>query len=461
MKRLVLSFLLISFAGLVSAQINYTFTDEDEWACYDAFNKAFLDASKSIYKINTETPRAVDRWNGAAAIWCQAIYYDMALNAYQRAKEEGDEARINKYSTQARRIYDGEKRQYVNFNFHDCNTNTGWFVYDDIMWWTCALARAYELFGSQTYLSYSESSFCRVFYGSQKVGDSGSYADPEKGLGGGMFWEWQPIDNPKPHKAGDFRSACINFPTVIAACRLHKLVPEGRTAPTSAYPVRQTKEFYLEKAIEIYEWANKTLVNNGRVADGIHGGGPEFKDHLYNQATYIGASCLLYKITGEEKYLNYAKAGANYVFRSMCASSILPLETGIEQGIYCAIFAQYMHMLIYDCGQTNYLSSILRNIQRGWNNRDKVRNISNGNFLRATAEGSTIESYPASALPALMLLFPIDAVTEVGEVPFEDSAQHDVFTLSGQKVKENATREELSQMKQGIYVWGNRKIIAK
>jgi hypothetical protein len=276
-----------------------------------------------------------------------------------------------------------------------------------------------------------------------------------------MFWEWQPIDNPKPHKAGDFRSACINFPTVIAACRLHQLVPEGRTAPTSAYPVRQTKEFYLEKAIEIYEWANKTLVNNGRVADGIHGGGPEFKDHLYNQATYIGASCLLYKITGEEKYLNYAKAGANYVFRSMCASSILPLETGIEQGIYCAIFAQYMHMLIYDCGQTNYLSSILRNIQRGWNNRDKVRNISNGNFLRATAEGSTIESYPASALPALMLLFPIDAVTEVGEVPFEDSAQHDVFTLSGQKVKEDATREELSQMKQGIYVWGNRKIITK
>ena len=120
-----------------------------------------------------------------------------------------------------------------------------------------------------------------------------------------------------------------------------------------------------------------------------------------------------------------------------------------------------MHMLIYDCGQTNYLSNILRNIQRGWNNRDKVRNISNGNFLRATAEGSTIESYPASALPALMLLFPIDAVTEVGEVPFEDSAQHDVFTLSGQKVKEDATREELSQMKQGIYVWGNRKIITK
>ena len=64
MKRQVLSLLLIAFAGFVHPQVSYTFTDEDEWACYDAFNDAFLDASKSIYKLNTETARAVDRWNG-------------------------------------------------------------------------------------------------------------------------------------------------------------------------------------------------------------------------------------------------------------------------------------------------------------------------------------------------------------------------------------------------------------
>ena len=71
-----------------------------------------------------------------------------------------------------------------------------------------------------------------------------------------MFWEWQPIDKPNPHQPGDFRSACINFPTVIAACILHQNVPEGRTEPTSARPTRQTKEWYLEKAREIYAWAD-------------------------------------------------------------------------------------------------------------------------------------------------------------------------------------------------------------
>ena len=31
--------------------------------------------------------------------------------------------------------------------------NTGWFIYDDIMWWTVTLARAYELFaGVEEYL---------------------------------------------------------------------------------------------------------------------------------------------------------------------------------------------------------------------------------------------------------------------------------------------------------------------
>ena len=72
-------------------------------------------------------------------------------------------------------------------------------------------------FGVEEYLSLSEESFGRVWYGSEKVGDTGSYADPEKGLGGGMFWQWQPIRNPKPNKFGDGKMACINFPTVVAA----------------------------------------------------------------------------------------------------------------------------------------------------------------------------------------------------------------------------------------------------
>lgn len=462
MKRLIL--ILACVCGAVCARAQYTYTDSIQWLTYEDFNRVFLDTKKNIYRDHSARVDAVDRWNGAAAIWCQAIFYDMVQNAYRRAVAENDLARQSRYNALHRKIFLGEKAQYVNFNFDDCNTNTGWFVYDDIMWWTAALARAYETFHSREYLVYAERSFCRVWYGSAKVGDDGSYADPARGLGGGMFWEWQPIDKPKAHQPGDFRSACINFPTVIAACTLHGIVPEGRTAPTVARPTQQTKEWYLEKAQEIYAWADQTLVQAGRVADGIHGGAPEFKAHLYNQATYIGASCLLYKLTGEGKYLLKAKQAANYVFTKMCTGGILPWESGVEQGVYAAIFAQYLHMLVYDCGQTQYLTYVRRNLQYGWDRRDQTRGVSNGDFLKSTQEGSQIDSYSASALPALMLMFPAgDSTSPVQGVAASerDTTSDGIYTLDGKCVAPQGAPEQQGQLASGMYICGQRKVLVR
>ena len=480
MKKSILLLCLLAWAGCATAQVAITYNDEAEWKAYDDFNEAFLDKTRYIYKADTKQPNADHRGNGyrdndvsgcAAAIWCQAIMYDMAINAYNRAKAEGNTVRMNKYKTLHDKLYKGEKAHYVNFDFNNCNTNTGWFVYDDIMWWTCALARAYETFGTLEYLTYSERSFCRVWYGSAKVGDDGSYADParfEGKYGGGMFWEWQPIDNPKPHKAGDFRSACINFPTVIAACLLHRLVPEGRTPPTVARPARQTKEWYLEKAKEIYAWADATLVSDGRVADGIHGGGPEFSDHLYNQATYIGASCLLYQLTHEISYLTKAKKGADYVINKMCSGGILKYETGYEQGIYAAIYAQYIKMLIYDCDLSSallkkYLMPIQRNIQKAYTNMDPTRGIQMGNFAKATTADDVVESYGASGMPALMLMFPAsDTADPIGAIrEKEPQGSSDVYTPEGILVMKNATQEQINQLDSGLYIFQRKKVFVK
>lgn len=418
MKRLLC---VLVCAISLSAQA-FTITDSMQWKAYDDFNAALLDKSRYIYKSDTRQMEADHRGNGmrdndtlgcAAAIWCQAIYYDMVINAYNRAKAEGNKALTRKYKRLHDKLYEGEKAHYVDFNFHDSNTNNGWFVYDDIMWWTCALARAYQSFGKAEYLVHSEKSFCRVWYGSETVGDDGSYADPARFgtiAGGGMFWEWQPIAHAHPHRAGDFRSACINFPTVIAACLLHQLVPEGRTEPKAIRPSFQTKEWYLKKAIEVYDWASKTLVpEGGRVADGIHGGNAEYSDHLYNQATYIGASCLLYKLTRENRYRDNALNATRYVFDNMVHSTderILNYENGYEQGIYTAIFAQYLPMVVYDLKEKTYLRYIQRNMQKAWENRDPQRGLQNGNFLLKTGSTDVVESYGGSALPALMLMFP-------------------------------------------------------
>ena len=280
----------------------------------------------------------------------------------------------------------------------------------------------------------------------------------------------QPIAHANPHQPGDFRSACINFPTVIAACLLHRLVPEGRTAPTAPRPARQTKEWYLEKAKEIYAWADQTLVtSSGRVADGIHGGGPEYSDHLYNQATYIGASCMLYLLTHEISYLTKAQRAANYVISNMCTSNILKYENGYEQGIYAAIYAQYMKILIYDCGLSEsltkkYLSHIQRNIQRAYNNMDQTRGIQIGNFTKATSADDVVESYGASGMPALMLMFPAsDTATPLSKTGGENKYDglSDVYSPEGRLVMKNATPEQVNKLDSGLYIFQRKKVLVR
>lgn len=478
MKRLrTIASIVILFAAMsanVFAQDN-TYTNDDEWMIYDAFHDAFWCTNKRNYKADTAQPSASHRGNGArdndysgcsAAIWCQAIYFDMAVNAYKRRLEEGaDNTTLRKAKNRMTSVYSGEKAHYVNFDFDNCNTNNGWFVYDDIQWWTCALARAYQvsvLAGSPVndYLTYSEKAFCRVWYGSEKVGDDGSYADPADGFSGGMFWEWQPIDHPQPHTDNGFKSACINFPTVIACCELYKVVPDDREAPTSSHPTYQTKDFYMEKAKEIYAWSKAHFCQDafpGRVADGIHGGGPEWSNHLYNQGTYIGASCLLYLLTGEEQYLTNAREGADYVKKSMCSNKrgkkILNHERGYEQGVYAAIFAQYMKLLVYDCGQTDYLSWMEDNIQYGFDNRDTTRNIQDADFTTPVSADDIVESYGGSALPALMLMFPVDNGTGIKDIKKKEVANDNIYSLNGTRLS--------SAPQHGVYIQNGRKIAVK
>ena len=166
----------------------------DVWRAYDAFNEVYLDRAKYIYKSDSAVPAAVDRFNGAAAIWCQPIYWDMAMNAAALAGRCGERRRAREYRELCRRIFEGERAHYAGFDFEDNNENTGWFIYDDIMWWTISLARAYAAFGDEEYLRLSEQSFSRVWYGSERVGDTGSYDETD----GGMFWRWYPYPIPSP-----------------------------------------------------------------------------------------------------------------------------------------------------------------------------------------------------------------------------------------------------------------------
>ena len=374
--RFITLFLMFFMAFSMSSQERYS--TKDVLAAYDAFNEHLFDKKRKLYYRDTDKPEKL------GAIWTQAMYWDMAMNAYKLTGNK-------KYLKLVKDIFQGGAGEYDQYNWDNA---VEWFIYDDIMWWTVSLARAYELTGDKKYLKLSETSFNRVWYGSPVVKDPGSY-DPKRG---GMYWQWIQTDPPN-RPVNDGKMACINYPAVIGAMSLYN---------------HTGNEEYFDKAKEIYQWAHDNLFNatTGAVADSKHGKGqPTWKMHVYNQATCIGAAVMLYKKTNDERYLNDAVLAADYVKNVMCdENGIIPGEgrgnLDNEQGIYTAILAQYIVRLIEDCNRPEYLPWLRHNIDTAWGNRDKKRNLVWKRYAIPTPEERPVTCYDASGIPALMLVCP-------------------------------------------------------
>ena len=93
-----------------------SYTNEDVWAAYEGFNNTLLDPDKYIYKTTSAYEQAVDRGHGAAAIWCQPIYWDMSMNAYKLAKAQKDKKKRAYYKELCEKIFAGNKAQYCHFD---------------------------------------------------------------------------------------------------------------------------------------------------------------------------------------------------------------------------------------------------------------------------------------------------------------------------------------------------------
>ncbi len=332
-----------------------SFTDKDATAAFNTFNTYFYSPTDQLYYATTEKKTI-------GAIWTQAIYWDMAMNAYKRTKDPAQLQLIKD-------IFNGGYRRYDRYNW---NNKVVWFIYDDMMWWIISLARAYQLTGETQYLNLSQAGFKRVW--------DESY-DP---VAGGMFWDFN-------HSG---KNSCINFPTVIAAMLLYKIT--GETA-------------YLQKAKDVYGWSVNNLFDpaKGRVADNNIKGNKGWSDYTYNQGTFIGAAVLLYKETNEPAYLDQAKLAADYTQKTMSdANGILPAEGDWnEQGVLKTIFAQYMLMLVQDANQPQYLPWIRSNINAAWGNRDAARGLTYRNYKLPCPTGN-IQSYEASSAVMLMQVCP-------------------------------------------------------
>ena len=148
-------------------------------------------------------------------------------------------------------------------------------------------------------------------------------------------------------------------------------------------------------------------------------------------------------------------------------NKILNYENGYEQGVYAAIFAQYLSMVVYDLQQKAYLPLIQRNLQKAWDNRDEERGIQGGNFMKKTASTDVVESYGGSGMPALMLMFPAhitvddiqDAVEEVSDD--QTNVSPDIYTIDGKLIKKNATPDQVSSLDSGLYIYQQKKMLVR
>ena len=145
--------------------------------------------------------------------------------------------------------------------------------YDDNEWVALALVEAYELTGDTADLDRAEKTFKFVMSGEDNQ------------LGGGLFWHEQEKKS---------KNTCSNGPAIVAALRLYEVT---------------RKADYLKTAKRLYLWTNAHLQD----ADGLYwdniklDGKLEKTKFTYNTALMLRADALLYKITGERKYLDEAE----------------------------------------------------------------------------------------------------------------------------------------------------------
>lgn len=323
-------------------------------SAFDSFNEVFYNTDAHLYySTSDKTDLAVG--------WTQAVMYDIVMDAYLRTNNPA-------YFQMIKDFYAGANDAYSNFNWQEVKYEHGW-IYDDMMWWVISLTRAYRITGDQEFLDKAINGFNFVW--------SESY-DP---VDGGMIWSWK----------ADGKVAAVNYPTVIGAMNLYQITEDDN---------------YLNKAIEIYEWADNNLFQEetGRVADHKVGNNPPgFEDYTYNQGTCIGAAIMLYNATGDEKYLDDAEKAAEYTKNIMSdENGILPAEGDWnEQGVLKAIFARHVMKLIHLGGYGEYEEWLKMNANLAWHNRDKNRDIMFRNY-KVKAPILTIQSYEASSAVEIM-----------------------------------------------------------
>lgn len=154
--------------------------------------------------------------------------------------------------------------------------SSGDYYYDDDAWICLQYLNAYTLLGEEGYLRRAQEMLEFFWTGWDEV------------QGGGIYWD----------KSFSSKNICADGPIAIAFL--------------SAYEMTGKAE-YLEKGKLIYEWCRDVLLQNNLYSDNINtaNGSINTWKAAYNQGTMLCVGSLLYRITGESRYLTETRATYN------------------------------------------------------------------------------------------------------------------------------------------------------
>ncbi|MCW3787937.1 glycoside hydrolase family 76 protein [Plebeiibacterium sediminum] len=265
-------------------------------------------------------------------------------------------------------------------------------VYDDQMWLIRELVDSYELTGEIEYLEKAEYLTDYVLDGWDCTLDNNGNEY------GGITWG----------PGYTSKHACSNSPLISALVLLHEIY-ENKSEEIAALYIdpsdkvtRRLKyvnkgEYYLDFAKKIYFWQKDALLRSDGVYDdfmgGFYGNGPQFEvingftyrkanpcpdrigpAYSYNSGTMISGAAYLYKVTGDNIYLEDGKKLSDSSFEYFAKlGTTVPgyftySITGFNNWFNCVLMRGYLDMFSYHQDASLFINSFQDNLDYGYEN---------------------------------------------------------------------------------------------
>ena len=275
-------------------------------------NDDIIQYMNNLYPINSKKD------NETFNYWWIAHLIDVRIDAYLRTEDEAMLA-------VAKEAYRVNKQRNHNTLRHE--------FYDDMLWNALAGVRLYDIEKNGEYLEDAK-----------EVCDDIMRTAWNEHCGGGLAWKRTQLD---------YKNTPVNAPFIILAIRLYKITNES---------------CYWEMALKVYDWIKRVLVRaDSFVEDGINRLGDGKIDtqwqFTYNQGVYIGAVLEIFKVSGEEKYLEEAHRCAEQSLNILVQQGVLVDEgDGGDIGLFKGILYRYLCLLNEQDAKAKYSEFIMSSV---------------------------------------------------------------------------------------------------